>query len=66
MKIYNQETRLSTEKNNHHLICTNYYNKNFCIIDFILLYIIINIYMNKTKNLNWKKSFQLLKFNFKY
>jgi hypothetical protein len=27
-------------------------NKNFCIIDFVLLYIIINIYISKTKNSN--------------
>jgi hypothetical protein len=32
--------------------CTNYYNKNLCIIDFVLLYIIINIYIGKTKNSN--------------
>jgi hypothetical protein len=36
-------------------------NKNFCIIDFVLLYIIINIYINKTKNSNHKKLFQSLK-----
>jgi len=32
--------------------CNAYYDKNLCIIDFVLLYIIINIYMGKTKNSN--------------